>query len=157
MPARPRLGHVAIQVDDPEAAAAFYTDFLGFEVVGRSSTPVTGRMVFLTPDRDAEDHPIQLIERREGEHVALRVESLADLKAWYAEAKRKGVQVVMVANHGTQVGFIARDAASGRYVELYWPTGRTDIEPSLTPIDLDLPDEEIMAQVAAVQAKPSQA
>lgn len=52
---RPRLGHVAIQVDDPEAVATFYEDLFGFQIVGRSSTPITGRMVLLKRDLADQD------------------------------------------------------------------------------------------------------
>ena len=151
---RPRLGHVAIQVDDVEAAAGFYSDFFGLQVVGRSSNPLAGDMIFLTGNRAEEDHELQLISKREAEHVAFRVESLGDLKSWYGEAKSKGLPVLMTANHGTAVGFFVRDPA-GRMVEVYWPTGRMDIEPSLTPIDLELPEEEILNQVRAVGASSS--
>ena len=154
MAERPKLGHFAVQVDDPEASAMFYTEFFGFSVVGRSSSPITGRMVLLTANRTEEDHVLQLLERREAEHVAFRVESLAELKAWHQEAKRKGIPIAMSANPGTQVGFFVKDPASGRFVEVYWPTGRTDIEASLTPIDLELPDEEILAAVRALGVTP---
>jgi|SRR5579859_2968264 len=150
MTTRPRLGHIAIQVEDPEATATFYADLFGFQIVGRSSTPITGKMVLLTGNRAEEDHVMQLVERKDGEHVAFRVETLADLKSWYREAKRRSIPVLLAANHGTQVGFFLRDSA-GRAVEVYWPTGRTDIEASLTPIDLELSDEEIMASVKAIQ------
>lgn len=148
MQKRLRLGHVAVHVGDPDAAAAFYTEFLGFQAVGRSTTPVTGKMALLTSDRSEEDHILQLVEKREGEHVAFRVDTLADLKEMHRKAKRQNIPILMAANHGTQVGFFVRDSA-GRFVEIYWPTGRTDIEATLKPIDLDLPDEEIMAAVAA--------
>lgn len=155
MPAAPRLGHVAVQADDLEALTALYTDVFGYEVVSRSRNAVAGNMVFLTRQRFDEDHPIQLIERREGEHVALRVDTLGELKEWHAEIRRRAIPVVMTANHGTQVGFILREPASGRLVEVYWPTGRADVEPSLTPIDLELPEEEIMAAVRAIPAVPA--
>ena len=58
----------------------------------------------------------------------------------------------MAANHGTQVGFFIKDSA-GRFIEIYWPTGRTDIEASLTPIDLELSDDEILAAVKAIQPR----
>ena len=152
MTTRPRLGHVAIQVDDPEAAATFYVDLFGFQIVGRSSTPITGNMILLTSDRAEEDHVLQLIEKAAAEHVAFRVETLADLKYWHQEVKRKNIPVVMAANHGTQVGFFIKDSV-GRFVEIYWPTGRTDIEASLTPIDLELSDDEILAAVKAIQPR----
>jgi catechol-2,3-dioxygenase len=149
---RPRLGHVAIQVDDPEAAATFYADLFGFQIVGRSSTPITGSMVLLKRDRADEDQVLQLIEKAAAEHVAFRVETLADLKYWHQEVKRKNIPVVMAANHGTQVGFLIKDSA-GRLIEIYWPTGRTDIEASLAPIDLELSDDEILAAVKAIQPR----
>jgi catechol-2,3-dioxygenase len=150
----PRLRHAAIHVSDVEAAADFYCNFLGLKVVGRSSTPITGDMVLLSGDRTEEDHELQLISKREGEHVAFRVDSLSELKSRYHDAKSKGIPVLMTANHGTAVGFFVRDP-SGRAVELYWSTGRTDIEASLRPIDLELSDEEILAQVRAVSTTSS--
>lgn len=92
---------------------------------------------------------MQLIEKAAVEHVAFRVETLADLKYWHQEVKRENVPGVMAANHGTQVGFMIKDSA-GRLIEIYWPTGRTDIEASVAPIDLELSDDEILAAVNAI-------
>lgn len=147
---RPLLRHVAVQVEDPEATAAFYCDFLGLTLVGRSSNPVAGDMIFLSGDRSEEDHELQLISRAAAEHVAFRVESLSALKSLYAQARAKGIPIALTGNHGTSVSFFVREPG-GKLAEVYWPTGRTDVEPSMTPIDLDLSEDELMAQVAATR------
>ena len=57
------ISHVVLYVNDLDKMVAFYRDVLG--LVEYRENP--GRMVFLTPDPDIDDHQIALAKGREGD------------------------------------------------------------------------------------------
>ena len=70
------ISHVVLYVNDLDRMVAFYRDMLG--LVEYRENP--GRMVFLTPDPDIDDHQIALAKGREGDakligHIAWSVDS----------------------------------------------------------------------------------
>src|SRR5262245_56293401 len=72
------LSHVVLYVNDLEKMAAFYRDFLGLVRYREHA----GRMIFMTPDPEIEDHQLALAKGREGQakiiaHIAWRVDTPA--------------------------------------------------------------------------------
>jgi catechol 2,3-dioxygenase-like lactoylglutathione lyase family enzyme len=142
------LGHLGIYVRDLERMVAFYRDFLGMQVTKRNAN-----MVFLSADPAAVDHEIALIRGRpEGENphlidqISLRVATLDDLREFHRRLRAEGYRIDAVVNHGSAIGCYFFDPEGNR-TELFWLTGRTSWAVMLEPIDLDQPDEVIMAQV----------
>src|SRR5574341_2450902 len=94
------LSHVGRYVNDLEKMAAFYRDVLG--LVHYHEHP--GRMVFLTPDPAIDDHQLALAKDREGDakilaHIAWRVETPAEVKAFYDKFKAEGVPIHHCVSH----------------------------------------------------------
>ena len=76
MPKIKGLSHVVLYVNDLDNMVAFYQDVLG--LVKYHENP--GRMVFLTPDPEIDDHQLALAKGREGDakiiaHIAWRVDA----------------------------------------------------------------------------------
>ena len=138
----PRLGHLAINADDPERAAEFYRELLDLQIVREASNPLIGDAVMLSGDPVREDHELVLVTNRSAEHIAFRVETLEHLRTVYARAKRRGLQIPYALHSGVAVGFFVRDP-EGNAVEIY--LARSDQRTERPPLsDPDLIDELIL-------------
>jgi catechol-2,3-dioxygenase len=94
------LSHVVLNVRDLDTMVAFYQEHLGLTITHQ--TP--GRMVFLTPDPEVEDHQIALSKGLEGEsnllgHIAWHVPTVADVKRFYEHFKATGVPIHHCVSH----------------------------------------------------------
>jgi glyoxylase I family protein len=108
--------HVSINVDDVQAALAFYVDVLGLEV--RSDRPdfnfrgawlnAGGQQVHLIQGPPPEDR---------GQHFAL---AFVDVSAVVAELRREGLKVTDPVVSGTSLQSFTTDPAGNR-VELHQP------------------------------------
>jgi catechol-2,3-dioxygenase len=78
-------------------------------------------------------------------HVAFRVEELADLLSFYHRIKEQGLSTRSV-NHGNSLAFYFEDPEGNR-IEIYWSTHLRIHQPFVRPIDLDLPEAELLRQV----------
>jgi methylmalonyl-CoA/ethylmalonyl-CoA epimerase len=125
------IDHVAIAVNDLEAAIAYYRDTFGAEVDHREVVESDGveeallkvadsYVQLLTPTRD--DSPVAKYLERKGEglhHVGYRV---ADCAAALAAVKAQGGRVIDEAprpgSRGTTVAFVHPKAAFGTLIEL---------------------------------------
>lgn len=125
-----RLDHVAIAVEDLDAALALYRDVLKMPVssverVDDQSVDVAfvgeepGRIELISPFRES---PVSKFLEKKGEglhHVAVRVK---DLDATLAELKLKGVQLIdekaRTGAHGTRIAFVHPRGAKGVLLEL---------------------------------------
>lgn len=146
MPSRVQFGHLAMPAQDPRQLAGFYRDFLGLDVTLEGSVPAMGDFVFLTDRPGDEIQTLALMTRPEGAHTAWRVESLAALKALYAEARRRDIPKMFAFNHGVTLSLYLHDP-EGNGVELFWPTGQNPRGVYARPVDLDQPEEVLLAQV----------
>ena len=125
------IDHVAIAVNDLEAAIGYYRDTFGAEVVHRERVESDGveealiqvadsYVQLLTPTRD--DSPVAKYLANKGEglhHVGYRV---ADCAAALQAVKDQGGRVIDEAprpgSRGTTVAFVHPKAAFGTLVEL---------------------------------------
>ncbi|MDZ4342180.1 MAG: VOC family protein [Candidatus Binatia bacterium] len=155
MPKIKGLSHVVLYVKDLEKMVAFYRDVLGL-VKYREHT---GRMVFLTADPDAEDHELALVKGREGDakiiaHIAWRVETPADVKAYYERFKAQGVPIDHCVSHayeemGNTVSCYFLDPEGNR-LEVYALVAERDAQRINRPLDLDKNLDEIVAQASGL-------
>lgn len=136
-----RLGHVGLSSSDPKSLAGFYERFLGMRILGEAVTEPSGTLVFLSSDGHGPPD-LQLMSNPAGNHVAFKVDSLADLRRLYAEAPSQGANVLMSLDHGPTLSFYVRDP-EGNVCEVYWETGRRSGD-GTRPVDLAKSEEELL-------------
>ena len=152
MPRVTGLSHVVLYVGDLGKMTAFYRDVLGFTVTHESP----GRMVFLTSDREREDHEIALAVGREGSakivnHIALHVPTVEDVREFYAQFKGTGVPIDHCVSHGNTVSCYFLDPEGNR-LEVF---AMIDVDPGRGyhgPLDLEKSAEALTAQVKGLAA-----
>jgi catechol 2,3-dioxygenase-like lactoylglutathione lyase family enzyme len=147
------LSHVVLYVKDLDKMVAFYRDVLGLVKYREHA----GRMVFLTADPKTEDHELALTKGREGDakiiaHIAWRVESPAEVKAFYERFKARGVPIDHCVSHayeemGNTVSCYFLDPEGNR-LEIYALVRDRDSARINRPLDLDKSVEEIVAQAS---------
>lgn len=157
MPKIRGLSHIVLHVNDLEKMVAFYRDVLGLVKYREHA----GRMVFLTADPDMEDHELALTKGREGTakiiaHIAWRVDTPADVKAYYERFKARGVPIDHCVSHayeemGNTVSCYFLDPEGNR-LEIYALVAERDDARVNRPLDLDRPVEEIVAQASGLTA-----
>jgi catechol 2,3-dioxygenase-like lactoylglutathione lyase family enzyme len=147
------LGHVGIYVADLERMVAFYRDLLGMRVTKQNWR---AGVVFLSADPDAVDHEIALMRGRPDpadphliNQISLRVASLDDLRVFHRRLVADGYRIDAVVNHASAIGCYFFDPEGNR-TEVFWVTGRPCWVPTANPIDIEQPDEQVMAEVDRV-------
>ena len=156
MPKIMGLSHVVLYVNDLDKMVAFYRDVLG--LVKYHEHP--GRMVFLTPDPELDDHQIALARGREGDakilaHIAWHVETPADVKAFYEKFKAQGIPIDHCVSHayeemGNTVSCYFLDPEGNR-LEIYALVPERDDKRINRPLDLDKGVDEIVAAAGGFQ------
>lgn len=155
MPKIRGLSHVVLYVNDLEKMVAFYRDVLG--LIKYRENP--GRMVFMTPDPEIDDHQIALAKGREGQakligHIAWRVDTPADVKAYYERFKAHRVPIDHCVSHayeemGNTVSCYFLDPEGNR-LEIYALVAERDEARVNRPLDLDKSLDEIIAQASGL-------
>jgi catechol 2,3-dioxygenase-like lactoylglutathione lyase family enzyme len=151
------LSHVVLYVNDLEKMVSFYTDVLG--LVKYHENP--GRMVFLTPDPAIDDHQIALAKGREGQakligHIAWRVDTPAEVKAFYDRLKALGVPIDHCVSHayvemGNTVSCYFLDPEGNR-LEIYALVAERDEARINRPLDLEKGIDDIVMQASGLGA-----
>ena len=149
------LSHVVLYVNDLEKMVSFYRDVLGLVVYHENP----GRMVFLTPDPAIDDHQMALAKGREGQakllaHIAWRVDTPAEVKAFYDKFKALGVPIDHCVSHayvemGNTVSCYFLDPEGNR-LEIYALVGERDDARINRPLDLDKSVDEIIVQASGL-------
>ena len=144
------LGHVGIYVRDLERMVAFYRDLMGMQITKQNWT---AGIVFLSSDPERVDHEIALMRGRPSaedphliQQISMRVASLADVRDFHRRLRAEGYRIERVVNHASAIGCYFFDPEGNR-TEVFWVTGRPSWVPVATPIDIEQPDEAILAQV----------
>jgi len=139
--------HIGIHADDPAQLALFYRDVLDMQIIGGSpADDPFGVSAFLSNQPDQESHHLAIFQEKQFAHTAFKVGTLADLREFYRRGGERGLPIKMALNHGVSLAFYFDDPA-GNMVEIYWPTGRACHQPHGDPIDLALPEEELLRDV----------
>ena len=153
MPRVTGLGHVGLYVRDLERMVGFYRDVMGMQVTKQNWR---AGAVFLSADPEAVDHEIALMRGRPSaddphliQQISMRVESLADLRTFHRRLVTEGYRIERVVNHASAIGCYFFDPEGNR-TEVFWVTGRPCWVPTATPIDIDQPDETVLAAVDRV-------
>lgn len=128
-----KVGHLVLKVTDLDAATAFYTGKLGFEIVNHLDRPP---MVFLS--LGVQHHDLALVQvggtDRETvdcqpglHHFALQLENESALRAAHAYLTQHNVPVLRAVDHGTTHSIYFRDPAGNR-IELYCDINASGLE-----------------------------
>ncbi len=145
MPRVTGLGHVGLFVKDSAAMVDFYAGFLGMQVTDRGEDDW---IIFLSARPQEEHHELALVRAPDHspdvQQISFTTGSLADLREFYRGIKARGCPIDRVVNHGIAFGCYFRDPEGNR-VEVYWRTGKDYPQPHGDPIDLDLPESELLA------------
>ena len=160
MPKVKGLSHVVLYVNDLDKMVAFYQDVLG--LVKYHEHP--GRMVFMTPDPEIEDHQLALAKGREGDakliaHIAWRVDTPQDVKDFYERFKALGVPIHHCVSHayvemGNTISCYFLDPEGNR-LEVYALVPERDEARINRPLDLDKSVEEIITQASGLSSTGS--
>ncbi len=139
--------HVGLYAKDPAASAEFYRDVLGMQIVGGSpADDPDGASAFLCSRADEESHEIALFTDPNWRHVAFKVASLADLRAFYRRICDRQLPIRMILNHGVSFA-VYFDHPDGNMIEIYWPTGARCAQPYMEPLDLTQSEEALLAKL----------
>jgi catechol 2,3-dioxygenase-like lactoylglutathione lyase family enzyme len=155
MPKIKGLSHVVLYVNDLDKMVEFYRDVLG--LVKYREYP--GRMVFMTPDPEIDDHQLALVKGREGTakliaHIAWHVETPAEVKEYYERFKELGVPIDHCVSHayqemGNTVSCYFLDP-EGNCLEVYALIAERDDARMNRKLDLDKSVAEIVADATGL-------
>ena len=142
------LGHVGFYVKDLDLMKDFYAN-----VMGMTLTTVGPLGAFFSADPEAVDHEIALINGRTSledpnwiQQISMRVDSVDDLRDFKRRIHEHGYKLDRIVTHASAIGCYFRDPENNP-TEVFWLTGLTSWAHIGIPIDIDQPDEEVMAEV----------
>ncbi len=126
-----KIDHVAIAVEDLDAALDFYRDALGLEVADRREVPAEGVEIAFLPMGESEiellrpldeDNSIGRFIARRGEgihHICLRVEEIEAAVARLEAAGARMATEIRQHPDGTRYAFVHPKSSHGVLIELY--------------------------------------
>jgi catechol-2,3-dioxygenase len=142
--------HVGLEAKNLATLKAFYRDVMGMTVVRESPANAPfGATLFLSGHPDEEDHEVVFFSDPTRAHTAFTVASLGELRTFYHQVIKRGVPIKYALNHGVSLSFYFDDP-EGHTIEIYWPTNVRVRQFLADPIDLDLPEEELLRAVERV-------
>jgi catechol-2,3-dioxygenase len=83
------------------------------------------------------------------QQISMRVATLADLREFHRRLSAEGYRIERVVNHASAIGCYFFDPEGNR-TEVFWVTGRPSWVPVANPIDIEQPDDAVMAEVDAL-------
>lgn len=150
-----QFSHMGFYVRDIDRMARFYGDTLGFHVTDRGLLGAV-KLVFFSRD-PGEHHQIVLASGRpEGagfnviNQISMRVSDLATLRLVRDRVLAEpDVTELVTATHGNAISIYFRDPEGNR-LEVFLDTPWYCEQPLREPIDIDRPDDAVMAQAEAL-------
>lgn len=151
MTPRLTLGHVTLAARDIDRLADFYCNVLGFHITNRGPVPDGSEIVFLSQDPQAH-HQIAMVNGSQAQergfvmvdHLALRTETLDDLRALHSKLEEAGVEGIIPICHGNAWSLYFSDC-EGNGVECFVDTPFHVAQPFAQGLDLNLSNAEIEA------------
>ena len=154
MPGIEGLGHVGIYADDIMKQRDFYTRVIGLKIADED---LDGRgMCFLSSDPEREHHEFVLMKGKEApegakviQQISFIVPTIDDLRDHYHRLQAENVKIDRIVSHGNAFGMYFFDPEGNR-IELYYKTGFKVPQPHGDPIDLEEPNEKLLADARAL-------
>lgn len=155
-----RLTHMGLWVHDLDKMVAFYTRVFGFIVSDRGVTRGSP-IAFLTLDPGAH-HQIVMAEGRPAElvfnpiqQISFKTDKLASVRAYYKALQSESVTNIQGITHGNAWSIYFQDPENNR-TEVYCDTPWHVAQPFGVPIDMALPEDEIMRRTQElIRDKPT--
>jgi catechol 2,3-dioxygenase len=147
---RPQLSHCGVYARDIDAMVAFYTTTIGLVLSDRGVSSRGGELAFMTA-APGHHHQLVVVSGRAPEGVStvnqlsFKVASLDELKETYGRVRDAGIAEIRQTSHGNALSIYFPDP-EGNMVEIYMDTPWYVPQPHGVPIDLSMPNDEIMAQ-----------
>ena len=156
MPAITGLGHVGLYCHDLGKMRDFYSRILGLTIADED---LQRGICFLSANPDAEHHELALVQTKNRaqktqfvQQVSFKVKSLADVRNFYHRLVDAGMKIDRTVTHGIACSVYFYDPEDNR-VELYYTTPYKVRQPLGEAIDLDRPDEELLALAQSFEEK----
>lgn len=161
-----RFGHFGINCFDIQRMEAFYTKVFGFVVTDRGYVePLDLHLVFMTMEPTEHHQFVIASGRTEGEvrtdafigggmgsainQISFELKDLGEMRKIRDRFAAFGITNGSPINHGNAWALYIRDI-EGNPIELYIDTPWHTPQPCGEPLDLLLPDEEILRQTEAL-------
>ncbi len=148
MPEITSLGHMGLFCENLEKMRDFYSQFMGLTITDED--PEWG-ICFFSANPKAEHHELALARPRGDaqktqwlQQVSFKVKSLDDLREFYHRIQAEGLRIDKTVTHGISCSVYFYDPEDNR-IELYYKTGYDVLQPLSEHIDLDKPNEELLA------------
>lgn len=153
-----RWSHAVIYVHDLDKQIAFYQDILGFEVSDRGpvdrNNPEGLQLAFLS-QVGSDHHQLAFVPvRGDGpsttlDHIAFRVESLADVRTLAERLITDGrASDLATLTHGNAWSIYFKDP-EGNGIEVFCDSPFHVAQPQAKPWELSMSDEELLAYTQA--------
>ena len=146
----PQLSHCGVYARDIDRMVAFYTETIGLVVSDRGISSRGSELAFMTA-APGHHHQLVVVSGRAPEGVStvnqlsFKVTGLDQLKEVHRRVRDSGVTEIRQTSHGNALSIYFPDP-EGNMVEIYMDTPWYVPQPHGVPIDLSLPNDEIIAQ-----------
>ena len=148
MPQITGLGHVGLFCNDLLKMRDFYSRVMGLQITDED---LERGICFLSAAPEAEHHELALArakdpaqKTRNVQQVSFKVKSLDDVRAFFHRLQQAGLRIDRTVTHGIACSVYFYDPEDNR-IELYYTTPYKVRQPLGEPIDLDKPNEELLA------------
>jgi catechol 2,3-dioxygenase len=146
----PQLSHCGVYARDIDRMVAFYTETIGLVVSDRGISSRGSELAFMTA-APGHHHQLVVVSGRAPEGVStvnqlsFKVADLDQLKEVRRRVRDAGTTEIRQTSHGNALSIYFPDP-EGNMVEIYMDTPWYVPQPHGVPIDLSLPNDEIIAQ-----------
>ncbi|MBT4487388.1 MAG: VOC family protein [Rhodospirillaceae bacterium] len=149
---KPQLTHVGIYVKDMDRMLQFYSDVFGLTLTDAGRPPDFHLNIAFLSANPGEHHQMVLVGGREddatanvAQQISFLVASLDEVREMRDKVVAAGLEVRRVITHGNAWSVYFSDPEDNT-LEVYAHTPWYIPQPAAIPFDLDLSNDEIMAQ-----------
>lgn len=152
---RPKLSHLGIYVIDIEIMERFYTSVFGLTVTDRGVGKVFKNRISFLSGNPEQHHQLVLSAGRAETgpstlfQISFLVSELRQLRSIRGKAEENGGANIRFLNHGNSWSVYFNDPEDNT-VEVYMDTPFHTPQPCAEPLDLDLPEEQLLAETKAL-------
>jgi catechol-2,3-dioxygenase len=155
MPQITRLGHVGLFCNDLRNMRDFYSRIMGLTITDED---LERGICFLSAAPEAEHHELALVQAKDPaqkthnvQQVSFKVQHLDDVRAFYHRLQQEGLRIDRTVTHGIACSVYFFDPEDNR-IELYYTTPYKVRQPLGQTIDLDQPDDALLAFAQSFEA-----